>query len=217
MSEPIRLHGSPLSNYYNKIKIALLEMEIPFSEHARRPHTGTWPAEGSPSGKIPYIETADGSIYESQVILEYLEDTRPGASRYPGTPAARAHCRELIAYLELHVEAAARPLYQAAYWGGEVLPTTRARAIEALRAGLVALERRALFAPYLCGTEYSHADGVAWVHLNTVARTLKILEEAAVVHEHLPAIVPWMVRLGERPSIRQVEQDRRDATRQLRT
>lgn len=216
MSAPLILHGSPLSNFYNKIKIALLELDIPFEERGHRPHSGQWPQSGSPTGKIPFLETPDGGIYESQAILEYLEDIRPGASGYPADAAGRAHCRELIAYLELYLEPAARPLYGAAYWGREIDDATRAAACEAITAALVPLARRARFSPWLCGADYTHADGTAWVHVQTVARALKVLGLPALLHDGLPPLAAWLETAAARPGIRRVEEDRREAARKLR-
>lgn len=216
MPATLILHGSPLSNFYNKIKIALLELDIPFEERAHRPHSGQWPQSGSPTGKIPFLETPDGCVFESQTILEYLEDIRPGASRYPAEALGRAHCRELIAYLELYLETAARPLYGAAYWGREIDDATRKAACDAVTAALIPLARRARFAPWLCGADYTHADGAAWVHVQTVVGALKVLGLPALVHEGLPQLGPWLDMAAERPSIRRVDGDRREAARKLR-
>lgn len=210
------LYGSPLSNFYNKIKIALLELKLPFTEQAHLPHSGHWPDSGSPSGKIPFLHTPDGTLYESQAILEYLEDISPSASGYPASAPARAHCRELICYLENYLEAAARPLYGAAYWGRPSDEPLHRTACESITAALVPLARRVRLSPWICGSEYSHADGTAWVHVNTVARALQVLGLPPLVHEALPQLATWQTRAAERPSIRQIESDRREAAKRLR-
>lgn len=210
------LYGSPLSNFYNKIKIALLELQLPFTEQVHLPHSGHWPDSGSPSGKIPFLHTPDGTLYESQAILEYLEDLSPTATCYPTDAAARAHCRELICYMESYLEAAARPLYGAAYWGRPVDDITCKSACDAITTALTPLARRARLSPWFCGNDYSHADGTAWVHINTVARALQVLGLPPVVHEALPQLATWQTLAAERTSIRQIESDRRAAARSLR-
>ena len=59
----ITLCGIPLSNYYNKVKLALLEKGIAFNEEYAATHSHD---EGilaaSPLGKIPFLRTEQGSI-----------------------------------------------------------------------------------------------------------------------------------------------------------
>lgn len=107
----INLCGIGLSNYYNKIKLIMLEKGIAFTEEAVRPSQDEALLKRSPLGKIPFIETEHGNLSESQVILEYLEETYPEIPLYPADSFDRAKCRELIQHLELNVEAHARRLY----------------------------------------------------------------------------------------------------------
>ena len=57
----ITLHGSPISNYYNKVKLALLEKDLPFAEvDAGVPGASTKDQAvlaASPLGKIPFLVT----------------------------------------------------------------------------------------------------------------------------------------------------------------
>ena len=80
----ITLCGIPLSNYYNKVKLVMLEKGVPFQEE--RVPTGCTD-EGvlacSPLGKIPYIRTPDGALCESQVIVDYLEEAYPSPALLP--------------------------------------------------------------------------------------------------------------------------------------
>lgn len=216
MDQSLQLHGTPLSNYYNKVKIALLEMGYAFTEHAHRPNSGIWPESGSPSGKIPFLVTPDGAIHESQAIVEYLEDVGPAVSLYPEAAYQRARCRELIQYLELYVEAPARALYPAAFWGKEVARTAVDGAVERIAAGIATLARCARFEPHLSGEPFTHADSVAWVHLTTAAMALKRVTGADPLPEWLPALPRYLERLATRPSIRRVEDDRRAAARASR-
>ncbi|MDQ2926621.1 MAG: glutathione S-transferase N-terminal domain-containing protein, partial [Pseudomonadota bacterium] len=72
------LCGSAISNYYNKVKLALLEKGIPFREE----YVGTGGSDedmlsASPLAKIPFIRTEQGPLCESQAILEYIEAAYP--------------------------------------------------------------------------------------------------------------------------------------------
>ncbi|XLM20734.1 glutathione S-transferase family protein, partial [Chromobacterium piscinae] len=99
----IKLHGIPLSPYYNKVKIALLEKGVNFQEVLTPPSQEEALLEKSPMGKIPFVEINGHPLAESTVILEWLEDAYPTASLLPPTPNGRALARELTAMLELYV------------------------------------------------------------------------------------------------------------------
>src|SRR5436190_8490104 len=117
----IVLCGFPISNYYNKVKLALLEKGIAFSEE----NVGTGSADpavlaASPLAKIPFIRTDAGPLCESQAILEYLEDAHPEPALLPADPFAAAKVRELVTFIDLHVELVARELYPKAFFGGTI-------------------------------------------------------------------------------------------------
>lgn len=87
----LQLCGIPLSNYYNKVKFVLLEHDIPFEESVcGLPISDPAQLADSPLGKIPFLKTEEGALFESQVIVEYL------AARYPEKvfcPQARSRPR----------------------------------------------------------------------------------------------------------------------------
>ena len=69
-------------------------------------------------GKVPFLEIDEKRISESQVICEYLEDAYPQKPLLPKDPWERAKVRELITFMELHLELVVRRLYPAAFFGG---------------------------------------------------------------------------------------------------
>src|ERR1700712_4594815 len=98
------LCGFPISNYYNKVKLALLEKGVPFSEEEVR--TGSKDAgvlAASPLAKIPFIRTDAGPLCESQPILEYIEAAYPQPPLVPTDPFAAAKVRELVTFIDLHL------------------------------------------------------------------------------------------------------------------
>ena len=121
----ITLYGSAISNYYNKIKLALMEKEIAFLEEAVPPSQDEFVLKRSPLGKIPFIQTPEGYLSESQAILEYLEESFPEHPLYPADAFDRAKCREFIQHLELNVELIARRLYMEAIFGATVSSETK--------------------------------------------------------------------------------------------
>ena len=137
----INLCGFAISNYYNKTKLVLLEKGIAFTEEQVFPSQDEALLKRSPLGKIPFIETERGCLSESQVILEYLEETYPEKPLYPADSFKRAKCRELIQNLELNVELHARRLYKEAFFGGTVSEEIKNEVKERLTMGLKGLAR----------------------------------------------------------------------------
>lgn len=210
MKPTVRLYGTPLSNYYNKVKIALLELNIPFEETILT-SLDHWPQSGSPSGKIPFIETPSGFIYESQAIVEYTEETMANASLYPGNPVARAHCRELIQYIELYIELPVRQLYASAFWGARRPEYLAESVLRAVRYGIETLRRRAAFNPWLCGDTFTHADAAAWTHFTTMQKALHTINQDDLLDRELPGFTDYFAHLEQRPSIQRVAHDLRKA------
>jgi len=174
-SSVLKLRGNRVSNYYNKVRLALLEKGVPFEEDA-----GIWPSQKeawlarSPMGRVPVLE-ADGKPFaESQVICEYLEETHPEKPLLPRDPVARAKVRELIAMIELNLELVARRLYNQVFWRGPtVSDETRQEVEKDLSKGVRALKALATFEPFLAGAELTLADCAAFVHLPLVSLASK--------------------------------------------
>jgi glutathione S-transferase len=71
----IRLCGFRISNYHNKVRIALLEKGVPHEEDdSVKPSQDEKVLARSPMGKVPFLEVDGTCLRESNVILEYLED-----------------------------------------------------------------------------------------------------------------------------------------------
>ena len=90
-----RLYGFALSNYYNKVKLALLEKGVPFEEELVWADRSAALMDKSPLGKIPYCETEHGALFESQVIMEYIEDAYPRHPLMPVQVIALIHWQAL--------------------------------------------------------------------------------------------------------------------------
>src|SRR2546421_10978193 len=114
----LKLCGCPISNYFNKVRIAMLEKGLEFQLDANcRPSQSPELLARSPMGKVPFLEVDSRTLTESQVICEYLEEAYPARPLYPRDPLERARVRELITYMELHIELVARRLYPQVFFG----------------------------------------------------------------------------------------------------
>lgn len=210
----LALHGTPISNYYNKVKLALLEKGVPFEEVPQ----GTKSTDEavlaiSPLAKIPFIRTEDGGLCESQVILEYLEDAYPEKPLIPRDPMAAAKVREIITYIDWHVEITARELYGPAFFGAPPLNEHRLARIRAnLEKQIAAFKRIAKFSPYVAGDTFTMADCSAFNNLPLIAMATKatfgedMLAAAGIDHR------AYVKFISERPTAQKVIADRKAAT-----
>src|SRR6185503_17257558 len=115
----LKVCGFRISNYHNKVLIALHEKGIPFEEDSSvKPSQKPEYLALSPMGKVPYLEVDGARLIESEVILEYLEDAYPQKPLLPKDPLARAKVRELNTVIELHLELVVRRLYSGVFFGG---------------------------------------------------------------------------------------------------
>jgi len=204
----ITLCGFGVSNYYNKIKLILLEKDILFQEQLVYPWQHESFRKSSPLGKIPYIETEHGSLSESQVILDYLEERYLEQPLYPTSVFARAKCRELIQNLELNSEWVARRLYKESFFGGRVSEETKHEVKEKLAIGLDAVAQLAQFSPYIFGSTFTAADCVAYVHFIMIQQTTMKIYGENMLQQFLPDSAAYLHFLDSRSHIQRVMADR---------
>ena len=210
----LALHGFPISNYYNKVKLALLEKGIAFDE-VKTPTGSTEEAvlSASPLGKIPYLRLDDGrTLCESQVILDWVEATWPTPPLVPADPFAAAKVRELATFIDWHLEMTARQLYGAAFFGAEPLSEKNAGRIRReLEARVQGLKRLATFAPYIAGEQFTLADCSAFVSLPLVGMATRAVYGADLLVEGGVDYKPYLKRVDERPAAQKVVADRKAA------
>ena len=207
------LHGFSSSNYYNVVKLALLEKELPFEE--RPVYTGASERYRpeyllqSPIGKVPCLETSEGTLTESRCIIDYLERAYPERPLYPVTPFAIAKQNELAQVIELYLELAARRVIPNMFVG-KAPPENIARDVRAsLAKGALALTRLARFDGYLLGgDQFTAADVAATMHLPTVSNIAKtVLGEDPLAG--VPGLGDYLKRMSERPTVQRVNADRK--------
>ncbi len=208
----ITLCGFAISNYYNKVKLVLLEKNIPFQEELVMTNSKDEAVlAASPLAKVPFIRTPQGALCESQVIVDYLEALQPQPSLLPADPFAAAKVRELCTYIDLHLELVARDLYGAAFFGRTADEATKERVRAQLARNIPAFQRLAQFAPYAAGSEFTLADCCAFVSLPLVGMATRSVLGNDVL---MDAGVDWKSYLkvmADRPSVQRVEADRKAA------
>ena len=106
---PLILYEHPLSPYAQKVKIALREKAVAFE--ARLPEgigtgaTGGGFSSANPRGEVPALVHGDLAIFDSTIILEYIEDVWPSPPLLPASPAGRARVRMIEDVMDTQFEA----------------------------------------------------------------------------------------------------------------
>ncbi|HEY0858539.1 MAG TPA: glutathione S-transferase [Albitalea sp.] len=206
----ITLCGFSVSNYYSKVKMVLLEKGIPFAEETVK--TGSKDdavLSCSPLGKVPFIRTDRGAMCESQVIIDYLEAAYPNPPLVPADAWEAAKVRELVAFIDLHLELVARELYPQAFFGGEKDEATAARVRRKLEKNIAGFKRLAKFSPYIAGERFTMADCAAFVSIPLVALASKVACGEDLVAAAGIDWKPYSRLIGERPSAQRVVADRK--------
>jgi len=157
----IKLHGTAVSNYYNMVKQAMLEKGIEFEEVNDPNSQEAAYKKKSPMGKMPFIETDDGHLCESSVILDYLEAIKPSPALYPADPFAKAKTQEVMRILEHYIELAGRRHYGHVFFKAPKSDAAVEEVRPVIENGLGALKQLCSFGPYLCGSDFSYADILA--------------------------------------------------------
>lgn len=207
----LTLCGFSASNYYNKVKLALLEKSVPFQEQLA--WVGQTDLTASPLGKVPYLLTPEGPLCESAVIADYIEVAYPTPALVPAQAFAAAKVRELITFMELHLELVARNLYPQAFFGGTVSEAAREKVGIQLEKNIAAFAKLACFAPYVAGDSFSMADCAAIVHLPLVSSATKAIYGRDYLAE-LP-VRDYLARMAERPHVQRINADRKASTAEM--
>ena len=197
----MKLCGFRLSNYHNKVRLALLEKGV---EHEEDP--SFFPSQKpeflqrSPMGKAPFLETPHGIIVESAVICEYLEDAYPEKPLLPKDPFARAKVRELIQIFELNVELVIRRTFGAVFFGGSLTDEAKKEIRNDLAKGIRAFNQLAKFEPFAAGSEFTLADCALAIHLPILSMASRMAFGEDALSE-IPKVAEYLEMLGKRPAV----------------
>ncbi len=215
------LYSAPLSLFSRKVEIALVEKGVSF-DRVLVPFTQTrgyapkHPAviAANPKRQVPVLVDEDLTLYDSTVIIEYLDDKYPNPPLLPPEPKARARCR----LLELEADEVLLPPVRDLMFRSEPPGPDSARREEQERAAAKAenaiLANYAVLAAklgdqeYFCGT-FSVADIATFMNIH---HGLRLGAPPLSGHENLSI---WHLRLAKRPSFATVIVEMAAADREL--
>jgi glutathione S-transferase len=183
-----------LCPYVQRAVIALTERRIPFErvdvDLADKPD---WFKAISPLGKTPVLKVGERAIFESAVILEYLEETEP-RPLHPPDPLRRAEHRSWIEFGSATLND---------IWGLYSAPdeTAFAAKAKALSDKFALLERRLDHGPYFDGSRFSLVDAA----FGPVFRYFDVFYRIADfgILAGKPRVAAWRGALAARPSVRE--------------
>src|SRR4030095_7818799 len=177
-----------LCPYVQRAAISLVEKAVPFDrvyvDLAAKP---AWFLDLSPLGKTPVLKVDDRAVFESAVVLEYLEETRPHPL-HPFDPLRRAEHRAWIEFGSAVLSDIAG-LYSAKD------PTAFAAKAEALAAKFARLESRLGPGPWFDGG-FSLVDAV----FGPVFRYFEVFDRIGefAILTGKPRVAAWRKALAER-------------------
>jgi glutathione S-transferase len=203
---PLKLHGYPVSNYFNIARAALIEKRSSFQVVVTRAQASPEFLQASPMGKIPFLETPRGFIAETVAILEFLEDALPQPALYPADPLLRARGRQIINVIQMYVEAQVRQLYPGVFSDHPNDPTTLAAARTVLDRATRALSLLIRPDPYLLGDQLSHTDLFAFYCLDLADRVTRFVYARSMLKE-IGSLDAWCRAMARRPSTLEVYAD----------
>ena len=204
----LKLHGFTGSNYFNMVKMALIEKDIEFKFVNTRPSQEDDFLVKSPMGKVPCLETEQGFISETDVIFDYLEDLGQGPALLPTGAYERAKVREQIKELELYIELPARTCFAEAFFGGSVSDEVKDKARANILKGVRCIQRNASFSPYIAGDSFTYADIMFMYAVPIAGAACKEVLDLNLM-EAFPEAKALSTLIAERDSAKQVAADQK--------
>jgi glutathione S-transferase len=187
-----------LCPYVQRAAISLAEKDVPFERLAiDLSNKPDWFRRVSPLGKVPLLLVREAgeetAIFESAVILEFLEETQP-KPLHPANPVTRARHRAWIEFGSAVLNSIGR-LYSA-----QTQSAFRAES-EGLSAmfGRVEAELAGQVGPWFGGQEFSLVDAV-YGPIFRYFDVFDTLGDLGILFE-MPRIAAWRQALASRPSV----------------
>ncbi len=200
----MKLYSGPLSLFTAKVRIALDEkgipyelVDVPFSR--RQGYSPKHPEvlAINPKGQVPVLVDGDVALYDSTLILEYLEERYPETPLFPRDVKERVRCRQLEAAADEIFFPHVLDLIREVFYKADASQRDAAK-IAAARAGIAReydrLEKELAGRDYLCA-RFTVAD-IGYFLTMMFATTLGSPPQAS----H-PKIAAWSARIAAVPSV----------------
>jgi glutathione S-transferase/RNA polymerase-associated protein len=194
------VYEHPLSPYAQKVKLALLEKDVPFSTR----HMADMSESDretflrlSPRGEVPLLVDDGLPIFDSTIMLEYIESKWPQPALLPYTPQDQAKARQIEEVMDTHFEANTWGLSEVKHFRraeGELAQQLTQFGSNEIRQWLQWLEGQLDEAPWFNGAHFGWADICVVPFVNGATR-FEIFPQAG------SAVAAWLERANARPSV----------------
>ncbi len=203
----LKLYDHPFSPYAQKVKIALREkgqhFEAPLPQGIGVGGALGEFVEANPRAEVPALIDGDVRVFDSTIILEYIEDKWPNPPLLPKAPGERARVRMLEEVMDTHFEAITWGLSEVRNFKratGPLAEAIEARAAEQVAGYFQWLERQ------LGSRVWFNGDAFGWGDLCIVPYV-----NGAAGFGHAPApgskLADWLARANARPSVQATVKD----------
>jgi glutathione S-transferase/RNA polymerase-associated protein len=204
------LYEHPLSPFAQKVKIALAEKDVTYESRMPDLFAGGDAefVKANPRQEVPALVVSDqAAIFDSTIILEYIEDRWPQPPLLPSLPADRARARMIEEVCDTYYEAINWAVFEVTVFGratGDLAAKLLTRAAEQTAGANAYLERQLGSAPYFNGETFGWADLCVAPFVSAAAMTGRPPTPKS-------RLAAWLDRTGARPSVAQVMKQATDS------
>ena len=205
------LYEHPLSPYAQKVKISAREKNVDLD--LKTPDgIGAGGAQGefvaaNPRAEVPALIDGDVRVFDSTIILEYLEDKFPSPAMLPVTPEARAKVRMIEEVCDTHYEAINWGLGEIAYF--KRATGTKAEEIQKRASGQTA-RLQSWLTKQLGNADWLNGNAFGWGDLSVVPYVNASVGFGNGPDEGSP-LGKWLARANGRPSVARTAQEAVDS------
>lgn len=199
----MKLIGTLTSPYVRKVRIMLAEKKIDAKwEEERVWSDETRIKQYNPLGKVPCLVLDDGeAVFDSRVIVEYLDTLTPVGKLIPASGRERAEVRTWEALADGVMDAAATARLEQTWAGrseGQRCPAWIARQMDKVDSGIKAMASGLGDKPFACGNHLTLADIAVGAALGYVVFRFPELDW----QQRYPNLAKLYDKLMQRPSFR---------------
>ena len=197
----MKLYDFPISPRARKVRIALAEKGLQYEKvtvditkgEQKKPEF----LAVNPNGKVPALQDDGTTLYESSIIMEYLNDKYPNPPLLPADPGRRARARVLLHYGDNPFDAACAAIVGEVFFKpkGQADENAIAKAQQDLTAVFERLEKELGNNDYLAGS-FSLAD-ISFASWAPLFGPLRV-----EVPANCPRVKAWLARLAARPGVK---------------
>ena len=207
----LALYEHPLSPYAQKNKIALrekgIEFELKFPEAIGTGAAGGEFASANPRAEVPVLIDDDVQLFDSKIILDYIEDKWPSPALRPTSPVAIAKARTVQEVMDTQYEAINWGLGEVNYFkrgAGKEAQTLIARADDQTAKLQNWLTRHLADNDWFAGNQFGWGDLMVVPYVNASAGF-------GIGPDEGSALGKWLIRVNERPAVSQTAQEAADS------